>query len=93
MNLRFDYTHARAKKARLRGILTTTARVALSALCVLFLVGGITLIAFDSPLGWLLAGFAFVPAMFLEWYNGELSELSPSVKPNELSDVLEAEVL
>lgn len=57
------------------------------------LVSGIALVAIDVSLGWALAGFAVIPAMIVEWWNGELKNLAPSQRPKNLSDVLDPEVL
>lgn len=65
----------------------------MSILALVLLVAGIGLIAINVSLGWALVGFAAIPAMIVEWWNGELKKLAPSKKPENLSDVLDGEVL
>lgn len=83
----------RAVKARYRKLFDTFLRALFTVLSLVLLVAGITLVAIDISLGWTLAGFAVVPAMMVEWWNGELKKLAPSKNPRTLSDVLDAEVL
>jgi ATP-dependent Clp protease ATP-binding subunit ClpC len=44
-------------------------------------------------MGWACIGLAFIPAMIVEWYKGELYHLAISKDPKTVDDILSAEVL
>jgi ATP-dependent Clp protease ATP-binding subunit ClpC len=83
----------RAIKARYRKLFDGFLRTLLTMLSLVLLVAGIGLIVIESSIGWTLVGLAVIPAMIVEWWNGELKKLAPSKNPKALSDVLDAEVL
>jgi len=89
----FDYHAARAGKARVARSLDNFVRSLLAVLAVVMTLGGIALVALGLPLGWLVLGCAAVPAVFVEWWNGELKHLQPSKQPAGIADVLDGEVL
>lgn len=89
----FDYHAARAGKARVARSLDSFVRSLLAVLAVVMTLGGIALVVLGLPLGWLVLGCAAVPAVFVEWWNGELKQLRPSKRPAGIADVLDGEVL
>lgn len=93
MELTIKTHHPRAAKARYRRLLDGFLRGALSVLAFVLLAAGIALVAIDISLGWVLVGFSVIPAMIVEWWNGELKHLAPAKRPKNLSDVLDAQVL
>lgn len=90
-------------RAELRGLRATKARFGasirgvplrlLTITAILLAVAGVALVFIQDALGWLLIALALVPAMLVEWWNGELKELAVSKKPAEITDVLAGDVL
>lgn len=93
MELVFSRYHSRAVKARIGQLLGGIWGKLLTILTVTLIVLGISLVALAEPIGWLIFGLAAIPALFVEWYNGELKALPASKKQTSLSDVLAADVL
>lgn len=93
VDVRFDYQSDRAKKARIGHSLDSVWRRLLLALTIGLIIAGIGLLVIEAALGWLLIGFAAIPAMILEWWNGELKQLAPSRQPRSISDVLAGDIL
>lgn len=65
----------------------------LSAAVLILLIAGIDLVILEIAAGWALIGLAAVPAMIVEWYNGELKTLNPNPKPKSIDDILSADIL
>lgn len=68
--------------------------LALSIIAVLLAVNGVvTVIVLKSSFGWALVGLSALPAMLIEWYQGELRHLAITKNPKDIDDILSAEVL
>jgi ATP-dependent Clp protease ATP-binding subunit ClpC len=92
-DLRLNYHSARSEKARISIIFNKNWLTVLSFLMVLVLIIGVMLLILGSSFGWALVGLAVVPAMIVEWYNGELKHIPTSKNIKTLDDVLSGEVL
>ena len=92
-NLKFNYQSVRAEKARIGVMFNKNWVMALSATVILLLAFGILLITFGSAIGWTIIGLSIVPAMVVEWYQGELYHLAVAKKPKSTDDVLSGEIL
>jgi len=65
-----------------------------SVILVIFLfLGGALLLVLSEPIGWLLIGFVAWPMMFHVWKAHDLSQLAPLKNPQNLSDILEGDLL
>jgi ATP-dependent Clp protease ATP-binding subunit ClpC len=60
---------------------------------ILLLISGFALVAIESSIGWALIGLAAIPAMIVEWYNGELHHQEIAKKPKSIDDVLSSDIL
>lgn len=89
----FNYSSARSEKARISVQFNPILSGVLLVAVLVFLIAGIDLIVLEIPLGWALIGAAAIPAMIVEWYNGELKNLKPSPKPKTIDDIMSADVL
>lgn len=92
-DLKLNYKSARSEKARISVMLDQTWLIILSIIMILLLISGIALIVFGSAIGWALIGFSAIPAMVVEWYNGELHHMLPTKKPQSVDDILSADIL
>ncbi len=86
LNLSSERTH----KARLARLLSRPVVVLLLICAVLLGIGGIVLLFVGLPLGWFLVGLAVMPAMFVEWYHGELKALPADQKREAIDAWLES---
>lgn len=93
MDVEIHYRHPRALKARLGRYFGGTLHRLLSLLAVCLLISGLALLAIGSALGWLCIGLAALPAMIVEWWNGELKKLASKPKGSSLTDILDSEIL
>jgi len=91
--IKFNYHSARSGKARISARIDGVWLTVLPVAMVLLLVAGICLVVIGQPVGWALMGLAVVPAMAVEWYNGELRHLAVSNKSGAIDGILSAEVL
>jgi ATP-dependent Clp protease ATP-binding subunit ClpC len=89
----FHHDSPRAVKARLAAQLTKLWRVSLMLMTILLLVSGVALLYIHMPLGWLLFGLAAIPAMIIEWWQGELRQLASPKQPKTIDDILAGDVL
>jgi ATP-dependent Clp protease ATP-binding subunit ClpC len=89
----FNYKSTRSEKARLAVKLSRKWPVILSGLMIVLLFLGVDLIVIEVAAGWALIGLAAIPAMIVEWYNGELKNLLVTSNPQNVDDVLSADVL
>jgi ATP-dependent Clp protease ATP-binding subunit ClpC len=92
-SIEYRYDSRRAVKARIAHQLNAMWRFALMVMVVLLLVAGVALLIIAAPIGWLLIGLAALPAMILEWYEGELKELAIPQSADRIDDVLAGDVL
>jgi len=89
----FNYRTIRAEKARIN---ISLGRVILTLLAIstfLLLIIGIALIVINMATGWALIGLSAIPAMIVEWKNGELSNLKPQKDSLSMDGLLEADIL
>lgn len=91
--LKFDYRSWRSEKARVGVKFNKTLPFTLSICTVVLVVLGFDLLVSEMTIGWALIGLSVIPAMIVEWYNGELKDLKPAVKPQSIDDVLSGDVL
>ncbi|MGK2896279.1 MAG: AAA family ATPase [Candidatus Saccharimonadales bacterium] len=90
-------------KAELQGLRTAKAHLGsslrgmplrlLTVTTVLCAIGGVGLLFIQDALGWLLISVALIPAMMVEWWNGELRELAANKKQATIADILGGDVL
>ncbi len=92
-SLKFNYHSARSEKARISAVFNKNLVLALSLLVALLLAAGILLLVFGSPFGCALIGLSAIPAMTVEWYNGELKHLPVKERQQTIDDALSGEVL
>jgi ATP-dependent Clp protease ATP-binding subunit ClpC len=93
MDIEIQYHNTRALKARLGQQLGGALPTLFSVLAICLLIGGLALVATGAALGWLLIGIAALPAMLVEWWNGELKKVPPLRKSNSLTDTLDSQIL
>lgn len=92
MDVNFKYRSLRAEKARLGAALSSWATI-LSILAILLFVAGIALVVFDFAFGWAVAGLTVIPAMIVEWYNGELKKVPINEEGERIDDLLSSDIL
>lgn len=92
-NIRFEYHSARSEKARIAACFNKFWIVSLIIATVFILAAGIALLITRSAIGWALIGFSVVPAMIVQWYNGELHHLPINSDPHSIDDVMSGTVL
>lgn len=92
-DIKFNYHSLRSSKARISVGLNKLWITTLIVFSILLLILGIGLLLIHSSIGWLLIGISFIPAIIIEWYNGELHHLDTSRETKFIDDILSAEVL
>ncbi|MCX6728359.1 MAG: ATP-dependent Clp protease ATP-binding subunit [Candidatus Saccharibacteria bacterium] len=92
-DLKFNYSSVRSGKARISIIFNKNWIMILSISVILLSWLGIMMLALKSPLGWAFIGLASVPAMIVQWYNGELKHIPIASSSKTIDDVLSGEVL
>lgn len=91
-NLVFHYDSDRAVKSRI-GIALRGSMIKLCWLMLwVCLLGGILLLVFAVPIGWLLVSMAAMPFMLIQWYDGELHHM-PSGKSVSVDDLLSSDIM
>ncbi|MBH2007440.1 ATP-dependent Clp protease ATP-binding subunit [Candidatus Saccharibacteria bacterium] len=91
--LTLNLSSERTSKAHVAKLMTRPVVVLLTLTVVTLGVAGVVLVMFGVAIGWLLFGFAAVPAMFVEWYNGELKSLPPEKGRESVDSWLESSIL
>lgn len=92
MDVNFRYKSPRAEKARLGHALASWV-TALKIITVLLLVSGLAAVVFGFAVGWAIVGFMVIPAMIVEWFNGELKNV-PIIEDGErVDDLLSSDIL
>ncbi|HUC96148.1 MAG TPA: ATP-dependent Clp protease ATP-binding subunit [Candidatus Saccharimonadales bacterium] len=92
-NIRYDYSSMRSEKARISVMFNKNRLTLLSILVVLLLGLGVVMLMFESSIGWAFVGLSTIPAMVVEWYNGELKHIPVIKNPKTIDDLLSGEVL
>ena len=93
METRIDHGSMRAVKARFSVKFGKLLDLLAVILGLLLLFGGLALLIFSEPIGWLLLGLAAWPMMIHMWKVGDLDVLPPSPQPKTLSDLLAGDLL
>lgn len=83
----------RSEKARISVMFTNNWLIVLKIVVVVLLINGIFMLVFRSALGWAFVGLSAIPAMIVEWYNGELKHIPSAKNPKTIDDVLSGEIL
>ena len=83
----------RSQKARISVRFYKNRLMILSLLMGLLLIIGIILIIIGSSIGWAFIGLSSIPAMIVQWYNGELRHMTIANNPKTIDDILSGEVL
>ncbi|MDK2898834.1 MAG: ATP-dependent Clp protease ATP-binding subunit ClpC [Patescibacteria group bacterium] len=92
-DLKFNYHSFRSEKARISIKFNKTLLTILFITALSLVISGFIFIVLEMSFGWTLIGFSFVPAMMIEWYNGELHHLSALKESKQIDDLLSGEVL
>jgi len=92
-NIKFNYKSIRSEKARIGIKFSKNLILVLSVLAVVIAGLGIFCIIIKLPLGWALIGFSAIPAILIEWYEGELHHLAVSKDFKSIDDILSGELL
>ncbi len=89
----FEYYSMRSAKSRISAIINKNIILLLAIITLAIFCLGIILVFCQFLVGWMLVGFSAIPAMIIEWYEGELRHLKISDNPQTIDDLLSAEVL
>ena len=91
--IKYNFRSVRSDKSRISISINHGWLVFLPILSVVLVLAGLMLLAVESPFGWGLVGISIIPAMIVEWYNGELKHLPVTTNPKNIDDVLSSTVL
>jgi len=91
--LKYNYKSIRSEKARISVKFDKVIIICLQIATFSLVLSGFGLIFFGETLGWTLLGFSAIPAMIVEWYNGELKNLNVIDEPQTIDDVLSGDIL
>ena len=91
--LSLNLSSERSAKANTAKFMTTTVVMLLTLTAAMLALGGVALLFVGVAVGWLLVGLAAIPAMFVEWYHGELKSLPAEAQGNSVDAWLEASLL
>ncbi len=89
----FNYRSTRSEKARIWHGLGGGIQALMSFSAVVLIFGGLALVATGQAIGWVALGFAFIPAMVVEWKKGELDNLIVDKKSESIDGLISNEVL
>ncbi len=92
-DLAVNYHSLRSEKARISVWFNQIRIVILIISIFVMLVAGIYLLMIGITFGWALLGMSVIPAMVVEWYNGELHHMLPVDSPKTIDDTLSADIL
>lgn len=87
----FDATSLRAAKARLGVRISKIWKLLLTALTFTLVILGGAALLYDVSFGWILIGLAAIPAMVIEWHNGELRH--PRATGQTIDGLLSGDIL
>ena len=91
--IEFHYHSRRAQTARIGHMLEGTWQRVLVIVAALLMLSGVCLLVISQPTGWMLLGFAAIPAMLVEWYKYELHHLPSPKNPKTIDDLLSGDIL
>jgi ATP-dependent Clp protease ATP-binding subunit ClpC len=89
----FNYSSKRSEKARIGLVLSGIWQKVLAASAILLVIAGIAFIFEGQTLGWVVVGIAFIPAMIVQWYKGELEHLAAVSPVSAIDDILDQNML
>jgi len=92
-NIKYNYHSWRSEKARISVRFNKPFVIFLIGLMLILLASGLYCLTIGLSVSWFLIGLSFVPAMAIEWYNGELHHMLPTRNPSSIDDVLSADLL
>lgn len=92
-NMKFNYDSARSEKARIGIKFSKIHIILLVVTTFLLLIFGAFLLIIGLAFGWALIGISVMPAMVVEWYNGELHYQPIVQEPKTIDDVLSNDIL
>lgn len=79
-----------AKLARHVGGIWITLLIVLS---IALVIGGVALLTLGMAIGWLVFSLSALPAMYVEWHNGELKNIPVDRKSSSIDGWLEGDIL
>lgn len=91
--LDFNYNSSRAAKARLAKSFKGAWLHSFKAVFFILVFSGVGLLAIEQAVGWLVLCLAALPAIFIEWYEGDLKKLDPGSSPKNIDDLLAGDIL
>ena len=91
--LGLDFSSERTAKARVAKVMGGPIVPLLTITAVLLGLSGAGLVLAGMPVGWLVFGLTAIPAMFVEWFHGDLKQLAPANGHESIDAVLEASIL
>lgn len=83
----------RAQNAKLAGYVRGIWVTLLIALSVALVIGGLAMLVLNIAAGWFIFSLAVLPAMYVEWYNGELKNLPVDSSSTSVDGWLEGDIL
>ena len=83
----------RSQNAKLAGYVNGIWITLLIVLSIALVIGGVALLVLDMALGWFIFSLAALPAMYVEWYNGELKNLPVDKNSDSIDGWLEGDIL
>lgn len=92
-DIKYRHFSMRSNKARISVIITKPLKILLAVAVLAFVGLGLLAIINQLSFGWVLIGISFLPAMMLEWYEGELRHLEVAKNSQTVDDALTAEIL
>ncbi|HYG83425.1 MAG TPA: ATP-dependent Clp protease ATP-binding subunit [Verrucomicrobiae bacterium] len=93
MEVKFNYSSLRARKARFARKLTKPVRVSAALLMLLLILGGAGMLLYSMAVGWLLLGVSSLGVMLLFWWKHELQAIPPDPKGQSIDAFLDSELL
>ncbi len=91
--LELNLSSERTAKAHIAKLMTRPVVALLTLTSAILAVSGVGLLFVGMPIGWLVFGVATLPAMFVEWYHGDLEKLASEPKREAVDAWLESSVL
>jgi ATP-dependent Clp protease ATP-binding subunit ClpC len=91
--LDINFGSERAVNARLARYVSGIWITVLTLLAIALILGGVTLVVTGFAVGWFVVSLAALPAMYVEWYNGELKSLPVDEKSQSVDAWLEGDIL
>ena len=90
---RLDFNSLRAQKARFNAKFGKTTDLLMTVICIFLVFGGLALLILSQSIGWVVLSLAAWPWMIHIWKTRDLDRLPAEKKPNNLTDVLDGDLL